>query len=553
MVAGAGSILWRGADDGEASRRRPALSLSRIVRHLGAAAALLAVAGCAETVEPEFASFATPASRSVVDEVYSHIYRQYIDPVSVDEMTLSGLRGLKGIDSTLRVNRADGVVWLSADDVSLAKFPAPERNDIDGGSALTIRVLDASRGASDKVRGAPKEKLFEAVFDSALSGLDRFSRYATPEEASDIQAQREGFGGIGVRIRIDDGLIRVVSVTPDSPASRVGVRANDAISRIDGVPTTDMNLRQAVKRLRGRRGTQVSMTLARDDSPQPLKVLMVRRHIVPVTVTSQREDGVLYVRLSRFNRRTASTLADAVNTARDELAPDFRGLILDLRNNPGGLLDQAIEVADLFLDRGRIVTTEGRHPGSYQQYDAEFGDILAGRPIVVMVNGRSASSSEIVAAALQDLGRAVVVGSNSFGKGTVQSVFPLRNHGELTLTWSRFHAPSGYALHHLGVMPTVCTSGAKNDASGSIATLRGDRTATLATMATWRTHRVPDAAGTSDLRATCPASVDTGGETDIELDVARQVIADNALYRRAMVAYAGVAKAENAQPADGRR
>ncbi len=553
MVAGAVSILRRGADDGEASRWRPAQSLSRIVRYLGAAAALLAVAGCAETVEHESASFATPAARSVVDEVYSHIYRQYIDPVSVDEMTLSGLRGLEGIDSALRVKRADGVVWLSADDVSLAKFPAPAQNDIDGWSALTIRVLDASRSASDKVREASKEKLFEVVFDSALSGLDRFSRYATPEEASDIQAQREGFGGIGVRIRIDDGLIRVVSVTAGSPASRVGVLADDSISRIDGVPTTGMNLRQVVKRLRGRRGTQVSVTLARDNSPQPVKVLMVRRHIVPVTVTWRREDGVLYVRLSRFNRRTASTLADAVNTARDELAPDFRGLILDLRNNPGGLLDQAIEVADLFLDRGRIVTTEGRHPGSFQQYDAEFGDILAGRPIVVMVNGRSASSSEIVAAALQDLGRAVVIGSNSYGKGTVQSVFPLRNHGELTLTWSRFHAPSGYALHNLGVMPTVCTSGAENDASRSIAKLRGDRTATLATMAAWRTHKVPDAAGTTDLRAICPASVDTGGETDIELDVARQVIADDNLYRRALVAYAGVAKAENAPPAVGRR
>jgi carboxyl-terminal processing protease len=527
--------------------------MSRVARRLGAAVALLAIAGCAETVDPESTSIATQAAKSVVDEVYSHIYRQYIDPVSVDEMSMSGLKGVSGIDSALRVKRADGVVWLSSDDVSLAKFQAPAQNDIDGWSALTIKVLDASRGASDKVRGAPREKLFEAIFDSALSDLDRFSRYATPEEASDIVAQREGFGGIGIRIRIADSLIRVVSVTPDSPAARAGVRADDAISRIDGVPSTGMNLRQVVKRLRGRRGTKVAMTFVRDNSAQPLKVLMVRRHIVPVTVTSRREDGVLYVRLSRFNRRTASTLADAVNNARDDMGSGFRGLILDIRNNPGGLLDQAVEVADLFLDKGRIVTTEGRHPGSFQRYDAEFGDILGGRPIVVMVNGRSASSSEIVAAALQDLGRAVVIGSNSYGKGTVQSVFPLRNHGELTLTWSRFHAPSGYALHNLGVMPTVCTSGARNGADKSIAKLRGDREATLATMAEWRTHRVPNMAATTDLRAICPASVDTGGDTDVELDVARQVIADSSLYGRALVAYTGVAKAETARPTDSRR
>lgn len=553
MVARTEPVSRRDADSGESRRRQPVLTLSRVARGVGAAAVLLAIAGCAETVETGSAGIATPAAKSVVDEVYSHIFRQYIDPVSVEEITMSGLKGVNAIDSALRVKRADGVVWLSADDVSLAKFPAPARNDIDGWSALTIKVLDASRGASDKVRDVSREKLFEAIFDSTLSDLDRFSRYATPEEASDIQAQREGFGGIGVRIRIDESLIRVVSVTQGSPASRAGVRADDAISRIDGVPTASMDLRQVVNKLRGRRGTQVSITLARDDSPQPLKVLIVRRHIVPVTVTSRREDGILYVRLSRFNRGTASTLADAVNTARDELASDFRGLILDIRNNPGGLLDQAVEVADLFLDRGRIVTTEGRHPGSFQQYDAEFGDILGGRPIVVMVNGRSASSSEIVAAALQDLGRAVVIGSNSYGKGTVQSVFQLRNHGELTLTWSRFHAPSGYALHNLGVMPTVCTSGAKDGARSSIAKLRGDRTATLATMAAWRTHSVPNAAGTTDLRAICPASVDTGGDTDIELEVARQVIADDTLYRRALVAYTGVAKAEYAPPADRRR
>ncbi len=512
----------------------PAGGRTRWTRLALSVLAVISLAGCAGPAEPDAAKQASGDWR-IVDEVYSHIYERYIDPVSLDEVTLGGLKGLSGIDSNLDVKRDGGAVWLIANNKSLAEFPLPRQNDSHGWSALTMAVVEAGRSASAKLRAAPPERLYEAVFDSALAGLDRFSRYATAEEASDHRAFRDGFGGVGVRIRLADGVVRVVSVTPDMPADLAGVRAKDIIARIEGEPTKGLKLRQIIKRLRGRRGSMFKITITRDDETQPIEMMLVRRHVVPSTVTARQEKGVLHVRLSRFNQRTAATLAAAVNKARDELGSGLRGLVLDLRNNPGGLLNQAVRVADLFLDSGRIVSTEGRHPGSFQRYDARRGDILEGRPIVVLVNGRSASSSEIVAAALQDLGRAVVVGSNSYGKGTVQSVFRLRNSGELTLTWSRFHAPSGYALHNLGVMPSVCTSGLKESARDTIDRLRNGQGVARATFTAWRAHRLPDKKGASDLRATCPSSVDTGGEKDVELEVARMVIADGSLYARARI------------------
>lgn len=516
-----------GADIAGGGRRWNRLALSLL--------AVIALAGCAGPAEPEAAKQQAKGDWRIVDEVYSHIYERYIDPVSLDEVTLGGLKGLSGIDSNLDVKREGGAVWLIANNKSLAEFPLPRQNDSRGWSALTVAVLEAGRKASAKLRDAPTERLYEAVFDSALAGLDRFSRYATAEEASDHRAFRDGFGGVGIRIRMEDGMVRVVSVTPDMPADLAGVRAKDIIARIEGEPTTGLKLRQIIKRLRGRRGTMVKLSITRDNEAQPIEMMLVRRHVVPSTVIAQQENGVLHIRLSRFNQRTAATLATAVNQAREELGSGLRGLVLDLRNNPGGLLDQAVRVSDLFLDSGRIVTTEGRHPGSFQRYDARQGDILEGRPIVVLVNGRSASSSEIVAAALQDLGRAVIVGSNSYGKGTVQSVFRLRNSGELTLTWSRFHAPSGYALHNLGVMPSVCTSGLKESARETVDRLRRGQGVARATFTAWRAHRLPDKKGASDLRATCPSSVDTGGEKDVELEVARMVIADASLYARARI------------------
>jgi len=469
----------------------------------------------------------------VFDEGYGHIFARYIDPVTFPRLTVDGLKGLAEIDPNLVVEEKGSTVLLMSGDKILGSFGEPGGSDIRGWATLTVEAMQAGYAASPKVRETSRERLYEAVFDSALNGLDPFSRYATAEEAGMHRARRDGYGGIGVRVRVENGFTRIVSVMPETPAAAAGLRANDTIVRVDGEPLVDATVREVVDRLRGRRGTTVTLTITRDDTIQPTEVELVRRHIVPQSVFPRYADGVLFIRVASFNQRTAATLEEAIERQLSA-GNEVRGLVLDLRDNPGGLLDQAVAVSDLFLDEGRIVSTEGRHPGSYQRYDAEMGDVLAGRPMVVLVNGRSASSAEIVAAALQDMGRAVVVGTNSYGKGTVQSVFRLPNNGELTLTWSRFHAPSGYTLHGLGVMPNVCTSHLGDDAEAFLRGLANGAATAPAMLREWRSHTRPDAEHRNKLRAACPPVAEPGTAVETETEVARRLILDDGLYSQAL-------------------
>ncbi|HIP77029.1 MAG TPA: hypothetical protein EYH07_00990 [Kiloniellaceae bacterium] len=249
---------------------------------------------------------------------------------------------------------------------------------------------------------------------------------------------------------------------------------------------------------------------------------------MPQTVSYRREGNLAYIRLSSFNKRTTDSLKQKVKQIENEFGDELKGLILDLRGNPGGFLDQAVEVSDLFVSDSRIVATHGRHPDSHQYFSAGRGDLIARVPMVVMVDGGSASAAEIVAAALQDSGRAVVVGSTSFGKGTVQRIERLPNEGELTLTWARFHAPSGYALHRRGVMPDICTSGEVSDLddvvmlidSGALPLDRGLRLQQI---------DLNDDQAVEDLRANCPSREE---QTELDLEVATQLLEDPTLFAR---------------------
>ena len=239
-----------------------------------------------------------------------------------------------------------------------------------------------------------------------------------------------------------------------------------------------------------------------------------------------REGNIAYIKIAGFNQDTARTLRKKILIAEQEIGPALRGFVLDLRGNPGGLLDQSVEVSDLFIRRGRIVSTHGRHPDSHQYFEAESDDLANGLPIVVLVNGGSASASEIVAAALQDAGRAVLVGSNSYGKGTVQTVLRLPNEGELTLTWARFHAPSGYALQERGVLPHVCTSDDTKDVDRLIQQVRSGHA-----LIDW-SLRSKDVTGAADdvvqsLRANCPLSDE---DREIDLQIALRILRDEGLY-----------------------
>jgi len=495
---------------------------------------------CASVSETGGQSFESAASR-VFGIAFLHIRERYIETVSMEAVALSGMQGLKQVDDTILIKKAAGRVQLLRSGKPVAVFKAPPRNDVDGWANLTTALIQASRTYSPALKKANAEELYKVIFDAALLRLDRYSRYASAEQARENRASRSGFVGIGVRIRQDKGVTKIVTVFPETPAARAGMKPEDAVLEVDGVPITAMKLRQVVKRLRGPSGSQVRLTVARKSASKKLSINIIRAHVIATTVFLKIERGIAHIRLTRFNQRTSSELAKAIRQARRSAGDDFKGVILDLRNNPGGLLDQAVEVSDMFLTGGRIVSTKGRHPGSFQRYSAGAGDIAKGKPLVVLINGRSASSSEIVAAALQDLNRAVLVGTNSFGKGTVQSVFRLPNEGELVLTWSRFHAPSGYTLQDLGVLPTVCTVGLSSNSDTLVSEIRSGQHRTAAALSQWRHQRKPTHNRLSRLREVCPGTIRTsagsagkGKRGDRDLAFAKRLINDTALYSRSL-------------------
>jgi carboxyl-terminal processing protease len=285
--------------------------------------------------------------------------------------------------------------------------------------------------------------------------------------------------------------------------------------------------------------SRVELKLLRPDATAPMTMLLSRAHVVPETVVYHPEGNVAYFHIYGFNSDTAESLEREIAHAKSEIgAGTIAGYVLDLRSNPGGLLDEAVAVSDLFMQKGRIVSTHGRHPDSHQYFEATAGDMTDGRPVVVLVNGNSASASEIVAAALQDSGRAVVVGSNSYGKGTVQTVLRLPNSGELTLTWARFHAPSGYTLNKLGVLPSICTNG--HSPSELVAELQHNEIRPIP-VAERNALKPTDIAEMERLRKICP-QVKSEPATDIEM--ALDLIHKPALYSRA------VGLGESPSPAD---
>ncbi len=494
-------------------------------------AAAMTASGCAGPSLPSQTADTFPihAAAETFAAGYSNIASKYIDSVPIRDLAIEGMRGLGVLDPALTVRQADGQVVLASGDGDVARFPAPADDTPSAWAAITVEVSRAARAISSDLRKASVEQIYEAVFDGALSRLDPYSRYAGREEAGKNRANRDGFDGIGIRFKLADGQVRVTEVMEETPAEAVGLAVGDRVTHVDGASTADMSLSDVTERLRGPLEMPISVTVAREGVESPLTFTMTRAHIVPTSVTAAFEDGLLTLTIHRFNRATADAAARKIAAARRLNGNALAGIILDLRDNPGGLLKQAIRLADLFVSQGEILKTEGRHPDSMQYYEAEDGDITSGLPLVVMVDGRSASAAEIAAAALQDRGRAIVVGTTSFGKGTVQTVVRLPNDGEFTLTWSRFVMPSGYLLHQLGVHPTVCTSGISAQVADPFKPLMAAREEAAGILVAWRTVSFTDGAKRQELRATCPAErrAEAG-----DLDVARRLLKDHPLYAR---------------------
>jgi carboxyl-terminal processing protease len=346
-----------------------------------------------------------------------------------------------------------------------------------GGFAAAMVALPEAKGANDSgaysqldlfsdafervranyVRPVKDSELVDAAIQGMVSNLDPHSSYMDAKQYGDMQVTTRGqFGGIGIEVTQEDGLIKVISPIDNTPASRAGIKTNDRIAGIDGNAIAGLPLNDAIDKMKGAPGTKVTLTILREGEKKPFDMTLTRA-IVQVDAPSYRREGDIgYIRLPGFNEQTADGMERGIRDLKKQIGPGIKGYVLDLRNNPGGLLDQAIQVSDDFLTSGEIVSTRGRHAEDTQRYDAKGGDITDGKPVVVLVNGGTASASEIVAGALQDHKRATVLGMTSFGKGSVQTIIPLgEGRGALRLTTARYYTPSGHSIQAQGIIPDI--------------------------------------------------------------------------------------------------
>lgn len=315
-----------------------------------------------------------------------------------------------------------------------------------------------ARIKNDYVEEVEDRKLIENAIRGMLSGLDPHSNFLNKEEFKDLQIGTTGeFGGLGIEVGMEDGFVKVISPIDDTPAQRAGIETGDLIIRLDDTPVKGMTLNEAVNKMRGKRGTPIVLTIVREGKDKPLKIKIIRDVIQVQSVKSRiLEKGLGYFRITTFQSKTTESLKKAFKKMVKETGGPLKGAILDLRNNPGGVLTGAVGVSDAFLEKGLLVYTEGRVDDSQLRYDATPGDLLNGAPLIVLVNGGSASASEIVAGALQDHQRAIIVGSSkTFGKGSVQTILPLKDDNALKLTTARYFTPSGRSIQAEGIKPDI--------------------------------------------------------------------------------------------------
>jgi carboxyl-terminal processing protease len=328
--------------------------------------------------------------------------------------------------------------------------------------ADTYRLLTLFGDVFERVRAeyvdpVSDKDLVENAINGMLTGLDPHSSYMNAKQFRDMQVQTKGeFGGLGIEVTQEDGFIKVISPIDDTPAAKAGIKAGDIITALDGKTVEGLSLQDAVDKMRGAPNSKITLTIKRQNVDKPVEVSMLRE-VIHIQVVKDRiePDNIGYVRLTQFTEGADSSLKDAVKHLKQQGGGKLTALILDLRNNPGGLLDQAVAVSEDFIPQGEIVSTRARHTEDSQRWDAKGDDIINGVPLVVLINGGSASSSEIVSGALQDHHRAVLLGSRSFGKGSVQTVIPLPGNGAMRLTTARYYTPSGRSIQGQGIMPDV--------------------------------------------------------------------------------------------------
>ena len=366
----------------------------------------------------------------------------------------------------MQMRKSEFVLWvllvIAVTSTTALLFQTSRGQTAVGGNSEIYRQLDLfgevlERVRSDYVEKPEDSKLIEAAINGMLTALDPHSAYLNPKHFRDMQVQTRGeFGGLGIEVTMENGVVKVVSPIEDTPAAKAGIQSGDLITALDKEQIQGLTLQEAVEKMRGPVNSPITLTLVRKGVEDPFDVKVTRDviHINPVKYNAEGDD-VGYIRVTTFNEQTTANMQKAIEDLKKQLGPKLKGYVIDLRNNPGGLLDQAISVSDAFLDQGAIVLTRGRNLEETQRSNARPGDMTDGKQLIVLINGGSASASEIVAGALQDHHRATIVGTRSFGKGSVQTIIPLGSNGALRLTTARYYTPSGRSIQAKGIEPEV--------------------------------------------------------------------------------------------------
>jgi len=499
-------------------------------------AAILAaslVASCEPTGDSAPVSARNPATAAdvsverVVLQAYRAIGDRHLNEPDFRRMSQETYRGFASTDPALSLQAGDRAFTLLRDGRQVVSRPTPaDPTDGRAWGGMLAELFAASIDASPVLQQTDRGVMIKGAMVATTKQLDKNSRYADPDEAKDNRFQRDGGGGIGITVeRTDDKRILIRAVQDGSPSAKAGVLPGDQIVAVDGDSMIEKTLGDVVHKLRGSVGQPVTLTVLREGS-RSLAIEMRRSRIIPTTVTYERQGNTALIHLTGFNSATTEQLTSALERARREIGRDLEGIILDMRSNRGGLLDQAQSVAETFIGDGVIFSTQGRHPDSQRTYRSGSRR-TAEAPLVVLVNGNSASAAEIVAAALQDRGRAAIVGTTSYGKGTVQTVIRLPNEGELILTWSRLLAPSGYTWNEQGVMPNICTAKVGDVASLAPASVDSNK----ALLQRWHAERNPSHDEVVNLRKICPPGEESPQR---DVDIAARLLKDPALYAHAV-------------------
>jgi carboxyl-terminal processing protease len=466
----------------------------------------------------------------VMGAAFGFMAPRTLDAVPFPDLTMWALRGLTTLDPRLQPELKDGTLRLVAPGrVLLARAP-PAPDDAQGWGEAVAQLARAGWDASDQVRAVGSQGVLTTLFDELFNHLDPYSRYAPPAAAAAERARRDGQGGIGVQLGSRGDNIVVQAVAEDSPAARAGIRAGDRLLAVDGDETRGGDLAAIAASLAGPEGSEVVLTLrGRDGRPQDKS--LIRALILPRTVTAERSGDMLILHVGGFSGDTAARLAQALVAGIAGPHPP-RGVVIDLRGNRGGLLREAVAAAEILVPHGLVAATAGRDRAADHEFIADGSDLSGGLPVVVVVDGRSASAAEILAAALADRRRAVVVGSSTLGKGLVQTIGPLPDGGELYISWSRVLAPFGWPIQGLGLLPQVCTSMGEDATRRQLDALSHGEQPMVRALTRHRSARAPiPPAEMLEIRNACPAAEGR----DLDLFAAGRLVHDAGAYEAALL------------------